>query len=164
MFDRSGFTEEEWKQVVCAPALIGLAVAAASPNGPFGVIKEMMTVGLAMGEAASKEQKNALIAALVADIKARQTRPTPPSGLDSAEKARETAIRDLGVLSALLDRKAPEEAADFKQWLLGIGRRVAEASNEGGFLGIGGERVSELEKSTLRQLAFAMGLPAGGEA
>lgn len=164
MFDRSAFSDDEWKQVVAAPALVGLAVAAASPNGPFGVIKEMMTVGLVMGESAQQPQSNALIAALVADVKARQTRPVPPSGLDTPEKARQVAIRDLGELSTLLERKAPGEADGFRRWLLDIGRRVAEASNEGGFLGIGGERVSALEKATLRQIGFAMGLPASGEA
>jgi len=44
--------------------------------------------------------------------------------------------------------------------LIAIGQRVAEAANEGGFFGFGGERVSDAEKNVLRQIAFALGQPA----
>jgi hypothetical protein len=37
---------------------------------------------------------------------------------------------------------------------------VAEAANEGGIFGFGGERVSDAEKNVLRQIAFALGQPA----
>jgi hypothetical protein len=36
---------------------------------------------------------------------------------------------------------------NLKKWLLTIGHRVAEAYNESGFFGFGGERVSEAEKN-----------------
>ena len=57
-------------------------------------------------------------------------------------------------------RSKPEEADEFKKWLLAIGRRVAEASNEGGIFGFGGEQVSAAEKNVLRQIAFALEQPA----
>jgi hypothetical protein len=61
----------------------------------------------------------------------------------------------------LLNRKVkPEEADEFKKWLLAIARRVAEAANEGGIFGFGGERISDAEKNVLRQIAFALGQPA----
>jgi hypothetical protein len=61
----------------------------------------------------------------------------------------------------LLQRKVkPEEADEFKKWLLAVGRRVAEAANEGSIFGFGGERVSDAEKNVLRQIAFALGQPA----
>jgi hypothetical protein len=44
--------------------------------------------------------------------------------------------------------------------LLAVGERVAEASNEGGIFGIGGERISDAEKNVLRQIAVALELPA----
>jgi hypothetical protein len=37
---------------------------------------------------------------------------------------------------------------------------VAEASKEGGFLGIGGVQVSEAEKATLAEIAAALGTRA----
>jgi hypothetical protein len=61
----------------------------------------------------------------------------------------------------LLKRKVkPEEADEFKKWLLTIARRVAEAANEGGIFGFGGERVSDAEKNVLRQIAFALEQPS----
>lgn len=42
--------------------------------------------------------------------------------------------------------------------LAGIAERVANASTEGGFLGFGGERMSEHEKATLADLAKALNI------
>jgi len=39
-------------------------------------------------------------------------------------------------------------------------QHVAEASKEGGFLGIGGVRVSEAEKATLTEISSALKLAA----
>jgi hypothetical protein len=54
--------------------------------------------------------------------------------------------------------KGPE-ADEFKRWLVTVAHRVAEAANEGGLFGFGGERVSEAEKSVIRQIAFSLGQP-----
>ena len=51
-------------------------------------------------------------------------------------------------------------AAAFKSWLRQISQHVAEASNEGGFLGIGGVPVSEAEKATLTEISSAPKLAA----
>ena len=46
-------------------------------------------------------------------------------------------------VAALLEQKStPSEAAEFKAWAVAVGEKVAGAAKEGGFLGIGGERVS----------------------
>ena len=65
------------------------------------------------------------------------------------------AIRDA---AALVDAKAPSDAAGFKAWLQHISQAVAEASTEGGFLGFGGVRVSDAEKATLAEISGALGL------
>ena len=41
-----------------------------------------------------------------------------------------------------------------------MSQEVAEAAKEGGFLGIGGVRVSEAEQAALREISDALGLPA----
>jgi hypothetical protein len=56
-------------------------------------------------------------------------------------------------VSVILDAKAPEDAPAFKAWLCSVSRQVADASMEGGFLGIGGERVSDAEKATLDDIS-----------
>jgi hypothetical protein len=44
--------------------------------------------------------------------------------------------------------------------LLDLGKNVAEASSEGGFLGIGGVQVSDAEKATLADISRALGTTA----
>jgi hypothetical protein len=63
-------------------------------------------------------------------------------------------------VSAILNAKAPGDAAAFKTWLRTISQKVAEASSEGGFLGIGGVQVSDAEKATLADIAKALGTSA----
>jgi hypothetical protein len=161
MASKADFTPEEWKTIVAAAPMVGLAVTCASPNGPLGVLKEMLSMGMAMAEMLQKGSSNPLIAELAADLKARQTRPEPPEGIKDAEQAKELALRHIKSVNDLIEKKiAGPEADDFKKWLLNIGRRVAEASNEGGIFGFGGKQVSDAEKNVLRQIAFALGQPA----
>jgi hypothetical protein len=161
MASKADFTSEEWKTIVAAAPMVGLAVTCASPNGPWGVMKEMLSMGMAMAEMLQKGSSNPLIAELAADLKARQTKPEPPQGLKNPEQCKQSALNHVRAVNDLLNRKVKaEEADEFKKWLLTIGRRVAEASNEGGVFGFGGERVSEAEKNVLRQIAFALEQPA----
>ena len=161
MASKSDFTPEEWKTIIAAAPMVGLAVTCASPNGPWGVMKEMLSMGMAMAEMLQKGSSNPLIAELAADLKARQTKPEPLQGVKSPEQGKELALNHVRAVNDLIDRKVKaEEADEFKKWLLAVGRRVAEASNEGGIFGFGGERVSDAEKNVLRQIAFALGQPA----
>ena len=118
-------------------------------------------MGMAMAEMLQKASSNSLIAELATDLKARQTKPEPPQGLKDPEQCTQSALSHVRAVNELINRKVkPEEADEFKKWLLSIGQRVAEASNEGGIFGFGGERVSEAEKNVLRQIAFALEQPA----
>lgn len=157
MAGKQDFTAEEWKSIVAAAPMVGLAVASASPNGPFGVMKEMFSVGMAMAEMVNKGSSNPLIAALIEDVKQRATRPDRPEGVTNAEQAKQVAVAHIKAVSELVGRKASvEDAREFRQWLMAVGQRVAEASNEGGFFGFGGTRVSDDEKAMLAQISEAL--------
>jgi hypothetical protein len=157
MASKADFTADEWKSLISAMPMVGMAVAAASPSGPFGVVKEMMSVGMTIAEIVQKGSNNSLIAAVVDDIKARGTRPEAPAGISSPEQAKTAALAHLTNVGALVDGKASaEEAKQFKQWLLDLGQKVAEASNEGGFFGIGGVKVSDAEKAMLTNISTAL--------
>ncbi|MCX5739681.1 MAG: hypothetical protein NTZ61_14540, partial [Proteobacteria bacterium] len=56
--------------------------------------------------------------------------------------------------------KAATDLAAYQSFLKALGERVANAAKEGGFLGIGGERVSEGERQMLASLAEALGTTA----
>ena len=159
MATKADFTPEEWKTIAAAAPMAALAITCASPNGPLGVMKEMFSMGMAMAEIIHKGSSNPLIASLIADLKARATRLEPPPAIKDAEQGKQAALAQLKTVAELLDRKAASDAEEFKRWLQSVAQRVAEAANEGGFFGFGGERVSESEKQTLNQIAFVLGLP-----
>ena len=59
----------------------------------------------------------------------------------------------------LVEEKAgAEAAAEYKQLILESAQKAAEASKEGGFLGIGGTLVSGKESQALAQIKAAVGL------
>ena len=157
---KADFTPEEWKKIVAAAPMVGLAVTCAIPNGPWGVMKEMLSMGMAMSEMLHKGSSNPLIADLAADLKARQIKPEPPQNLQDPEQCKDAALQHVRAVNEILDSrfKGPE-ADEFKRWLVTVAHRVAEAANEGGLFGFGGERVSEAEKSVIRQIAFSLGQP-----
>jgi len=70
---------------------------------------------------------------------------------------KDRALTDLKATVAILDAKAPADTVAFKAWLGHIAQKVAEASSESGFLGFGGEPVSDKEKATLAELAQILG-------
>src|SRR5437867_11434472 len=133
MASKSDVTPEEWKTIVAAAPMVGLAVTCASPNGPWGVMKEMLSMGMAMAEMLGKGSSNTLIAELAADLKARQTKPEPPEGMKDPEQCKQAALDHVRAVNDVLKRKVkPEEADEFKKWILAVGGRVADAANEGG--------------------------------
>lgn len=66
------------------------------------------------------------------------------------------SLENLREVSGILAAKAPGDAPGFKAWLNTISEKVAEASSEGGFLGIGGVQVSDKEKATLADISKAL--------
>jgi hypothetical protein len=161
MANKTDFTDAEWKSIVGVAPMVGLAVAMSSPNGPFGVMKEMMAIGMELAGMAKSGSSNALIGAIIDDVKARATKPEMPAGATSPDQAKAAAIAQIKAVATLIDAKAPgAESLEFKRWLLTLANRVAEASSEGGFLGIGGVKVNDSEKAALAEIATALGIPA----
>jgi hypothetical protein len=103
---------------------------------------------------------------VVADFETSEGRSAARDGLGQKLKGVKPAemkaicIATLKQATAILDSKAPADAAAFKNWLSEISRGVAEASKEGGFLGFGGVAVSDAEKATLAEIAGALGTRA----
>ena len=122
MASKADFSQEEWKTIVAAAPMVGLAVTCASPNGPWGVLKEMLSMGMAMTEMLQKGSSNPLIAELAADLKARQTKPEPPQGIKDPEQTKELAVNHIRAVNEIVNRKAKtDEADEFKKWLLAVG-------------------------------------------
>lgn len=155
MTGKADFDEQEWATVKRAPVLAGLAVSLADPGGPLGAVKESMSAMTTVVGAVRTPTGSALVDAVAADIadgaKQRQTplgdfRPSP-------QDAAGAVFGELEKANGIVGAKAnPEEATAYRGWLLSIAQHAAEAAKEGGFLGIGGERVSGPEQQMLDKL------------
>src|SRR5262245_31435809 len=166
MADKSSFTPDEWKILLESVMMAGIAVTAAEPSGLWGLLKESLASGTALVTTKMDAGANPLIKAVVADFDTTQGRSTTRDGLSEKLKGanpteiKVRCIETLRQAGAVLDAKAPGDAAAFKSWLREISRHVAEAATEGGFLGFGGVSVSEGEKGTLREISSALRLAA----
>jgi hypothetical protein len=166
MGSKQNFTPEEWIQVVESVMLSGIAVSAADPSGLWGTLKEGIASSSALREAKLDANSNELIRAAITEFETSQGR----SDIQQALRQRfagahpsecvERSLDGLKKVSAVLDAKAPGDAAAFKAWLCTISQKVAAASVEGAFLGFGGQRVSDAEKATLADIAKSLGTTA----
>jgi hypothetical protein len=166
MTDKSQFTPDEWKLLMEGVMAAGIAVTAAEPSGLFGVLKEGFASSSALVQAKMDPGTSALVKAVVADFETSEGRNAARDGLKqklsgiTAPQIKDRCIEILREAGALLDRKAPADAAAFKGWLRKTSEHVAAASSEGGLLGFGGVKVSDAEKATLADISSALKLAA----
>ena len=171
-------SEDERQLLASLPQTIGAAMAFAGKSGFFGTSKELFAGGKAVLEGGRQYAGNALIKSLVPDVEAADrdaelARMTATrdwararmkaQGIDSPGKLRELAVEDARAAAALLaTRVSPEVAGEYRAWTMQVAEKVADAASEGGFLGFGGERLSDSERRLLDDLKTALGTTAGG--
>jgi hypothetical protein len=166
MADKSNFTPEEWKLLLESVMMAGIAVTAAEPSGLFGVLKESFASGSVLRRAQLDPSSSPLIKAVVADFGTTEGQTAARDGLrekltgSKPAEIKAQCIETLREAASAVAAKAPDDAAAFKGWLREISQHVAEAAKEGGFLGIGGVRVSDAEMATLTEISSALGLTA----
>src|SRR6516225_11387157 len=143
-----------------------IAITAAEPSGLWGLLKESFAGGTELAKAKVDPGTDTLIKAVVDEFGTTEGRSVTHDGLKNKLKdskpaeMKEKCVEILRQAAALVDAKAPGDAAAFKGWLKQISQHVAEAAKEGGFLGIGGVAVSEAEKATLAEISSALKLAA----
>ncbi len=156
MSDKTSFSVEEWNTLTQLPHFIGLAVAGVSPSGISGVLSEAMTVTKTL---ISQKATTGLLGAIATDATSQDTAKSlmgQISGL--AGKTKDHALAEIPKAIAALAKATPEEAKSYKDMLAAIAQHVAEAAKEGGFLGMGGEQVSQSEKTAVSEINTALGL------
>ena len=160
MTTKADYTEDEWTGLVRAPILAG-AYVAASDMSFFGMIGEMTALYKTMTEGDVPEAASGLIEAVVAaieDSKDAKEKLKLPETKQSATQAAQL-VHQLGLdLEVLAQKSTPEETRAFKDWLIQIAQATAEATKEGGFLGIGAVRVSDKEQMALATLRHELGI------
>jgi hypothetical protein len=162
MTSRADFTEEEWERLGRAPLVAGMAISLADPGGPIEAIKESRAALKTLLEASQDAAYGEFVQSLAEDVAAKAKRRENPLGdfRPDRHRAREDLLDELrAVHTLLLDKTTPEEAAEFRDWLRTASQRAALAAREGGFLGIGGEQVSEREQEMLETIGEIFGAP-----
>ena len=167
MANKQNFKPEEWTKILESTMLAGMAVSAAEPSGLWGAVKEAFASSSTLAAAKSDAGSNELVKAVVADFETKEGRAAVQealrqhlAGAKEPGEVVQRSLTNLKEVSAILNAKAPQDAAAFKAWLQTISENVAEASSEGGFLGIGGVQVSDAEKATFADISKVLGTRA----
>lgn len=162
MARKGDFAREEWEVLRTTPYLTALAVALAGGSGIFGSLKEAIAPAGAIIEAAKGDN------GLLRDICQQEEMKAAQQSLKEMVKGkdidtlrrqvRETSLAKTRTSLEILHAKGAKDDADaYRRFVTVIADRVARAAKEGGFLGFGGERVSENEKTLLADLSSAVG-------
>jgi len=153
MTTKTEFNAEEWERVVQAPALAGLMVVMADRGG---TLRESIALGRAYAEA-RRDGGSELLEQIVA------TAPQlDPASMGPADQLREQLPERIREAVRIVEEKAtPEEADEYREFVLRLADLVAHAHKEGGVLGIGGKEVSERERAVLDELARTLATAQG---
>jgi hypothetical protein len=145
-----------------APLVCGMAITLADPGGPVEALKESTAALQTLIEASKDDTYGAFVQEVARDVAERaQNRENPLAGFKPDRQNTAQAVLDeLRGVEYLLRTKATEqEHAEFREFLRVAAQRTALAAREGGFLGIGGERVSEREQEMLETIGDIFGAP-----
>ena len=159
MSKSTDYTAEEWKAISSAPMMVGLLVSVSDVSGPVGMVKEAMAVVKAVTETATSTS-NELIRAVAEAVKAGGVKPDTSELRADPTRVRAILIERCKQAAAFVGQKSAGEAEEYKRWLVLLAQKTAEASKEGGFLGIGGTLVSDAEKTAVGEIAAALGVSA----
>ena len=162
MTSRADFSDDEWERLGRAPLLAGVAISLADPGGPIEALKESRAALNTVLEAAREGGFGGFVQSVASDVAEKaQRRENPLAGFTPARRDTREAILDelRAVYALLLEKAAAEDVDDFREWTRIASQRAALAAKEGGFMGIGGQRVSEREQQMLETLGEIFGVP-----
>lgn len=152
---KESFTDEEWRGLVSLPYAVSMAIVLAAPSllGTFYESKALITEPARLAASASSD----LVGILSAEIQSRG-KELIDEQKDLFKKDqngyRSMTIEASRSAASALSKVSLKEAAAYKEWVLAIGQKVAEAAKEQGVA------VSEPEKALLNEVSAALGLSA----
>jgi hypothetical protein len=150
---KADFNAEDWSTVVDGPLYAGLRMIAADRGG---TLRETMAMGRVYQEARAGQGASPLLDELVKSPPAIDPQQVQAAGGDIAAVATDHLRRAMQILESV----GTAEGADaYKTFVMTVAQAVAGAHKEGGFLGIGGTRVSEAEDAALDEISAALGTP-----
>jgi hypothetical protein len=131
-----------------APLAAAKLVMEASRSGPIGTVQELSAAVDTLTTAA----KDAAPASLIGVIFGDGVREDELKAL-AEEQSKDKLVGSIRDAMYAVHAHAPDQAASFGQLILTVSQNVAEAAKEGGFLGIGGVKVSKEEQAMLDEIS-----------
>jgi hypothetical protein len=150
MAGRQDFTDEQWESLAHAQLAAGYLVAGHDDQNRRDFVQEMYAV--------FEELRDRSVTAdsrLVREVSGAHL-----GGEPIEEWRAESEDELLGSLSravATVAAQAPDEVTAFREHLVAVAERAVRASKHGGFLGIGGKRVTAQEEALLDRVRLAVG-------
>jgi len=163
MGSKTEYTAEEWADVAAGPYFASLYIVIADPN--FAYFKELAAMTGAVMDSATKST-NDLIKAVAVDLSSKDAQEgireqfEGLKGQKDPEALKATIVDNVTNAADIVAGKSADDGEAYRTWLLYLAEVTAEASKEGGFLGISAVRVSEKEEEGLDELANALGVSA----
>jgi hypothetical protein len=156
MTTKADFNGEEWELISQAPAIAGMIVITASRGGMF---RET----LAMTKTYVAAQKDHASGNLVGDLVASKPQ-IDPKEFEGKDDLRARGVGKISQAADLVRSKATvDELVDYREFVLEVAKHVAEA-DKSGFLGIGGERVTDQEEAAIAEITAALGAEPADDA
>ena len=143
MGDRSTFTDEEWEQLQWAVMMAGSHISGSDYPGFWDSMKEAAAGSRFL--TMLRDDDNALVAALARD----QGRKKPHDVKNREDLGGEPALAHVRAGAALVEAKAPEDLADFRDMLVALATAVAD----------GVDGTSEKEAEAVERIRVAVGAP-----
>jgi Bacterial protein of unknown function (DUF937) len=141
----SRYSPDHWNKLRLGPIAAATLVSAASASGGAATPKEAATLAGAFAEL-----KKTTPVTSIFSLAAEKT-PTA-SDLKSLPSDRNALLALVRESVAVVATNNAGESAAYGQSLVDLATKVAEATKEGGFLGIGGTRISEAEQVAIDQV------------
>lgn len=164
MTTKTDFSSAEWEILRDAPNLVVFALTVAGASGFFGTIAEALAPAEAIRDALQGDnqllQEICEKEEMIASVESIKSRARAGGDIDGIQATlRKAAVEKSRAAVDLLRQKGSlEDIAAYRDFLITVGDKVANAAKEGSFLGFGGERVSEHERTLLAELAEALGV------
>jgi hypothetical protein len=149
---KAAFSNEEWLNIRLAPTATAFYVVTSSPSGPVGMLKELSAAGDLMKNALKDAPATSLVNVAFGNALAA----TEGEKTIDEKSARPAMLDAIKGAAAAVKAKTPAEFDSFASTIKTLAASVANASKEGGFLGIGAKTVSKTEQAALDEINAAL--------
>ncbi len=150
---RNTFDDAQWIKMRTAPMAAMYLVALASPSGPIGLFKEIDSASDAVKDSIKDASPTSLVGSAFGGgflkDEVEQIKKSTPS--------KEGALNSIKEGLEVVSQKSPGDVQAYRELVLNVAQKAAEASKEGGFLGIGGTLVSKEEEQAIASIKAVLG-------